>query len=147
MKVLVSACLLGMPCRYDGKSKAHPGVLRLEYDWVPVCPEVAGGLSTPRPPAEIRQGMVMTEAGGDVTRQFMLGAQEALRLVSLYDIKRAILKARSPSCGVGEIYDGTFSRRLIKGDGVTTAVLKQAGIEVLTEEDISGDLDCSSESS
>lgn len=144
MKVLVSACLLGMPCRYDGTSKADPKVLSLNYDWVPVCPEVAGGLTTPRPPAEIKNGRVITKEGVDVSRAFLLGAEQALKLVQAEGIELAILKARSPSCGVGEIYDGTFRQTLTRGDGVTGAALKKAGVRVLSEEELDGNVDCSS---
>ena len=141
MKVLVSACLLGIPCRYDAKSRAHKGVIALNYDWVAVCPEVAGGLPTPRPAAEILHGRVLTQTGEDVSRNFLIGAEAALRLIATYDIKLAILKARSPSCGVGAIYDGTFQGKLTQGDGITAAALKQAGVTVITEEDINGNLD------
>lgn len=146
MRVLVSACLLGMPCRYDAKGKASQAVIDLNYDWVPVCPEVAGGLGTPREPAEIVDGLVKTIDGKDVTREFILGAEEALRLVAKHHIETAILKARSPSCGSGEIYDGSFSSRLRPGDGVTAAILKQAGVTVLSEEEIDGHMDRSSQS-
>ena len=145
MKVLVSACLLGMPCRYDGRGAASPAVIGLDYDWLPVCPEVAGGLPTPRPAAEIIQGQVMTEDGRNLTREYVRGAQAALDLVQRHNVTLAILKARSPSCGSGQIYDGTFSKTLIPGDGVTAAILKQAGVTVLSEEEIDGNLDRPSE--
>lgn len=146
MKVLVSACLLGMPCRYDAKAKNHPAVIALGYDWVPICPEVAGGLGTPRPPAEIVGGLVKTIEGQDVTREYLLGAEEALRLVATHQIELAILKARSPACGSGQVYDGSFSRRLRSGDGVCAAALKRAGVKVISEEEIDGHLDRPSES-
>lgn len=117
----------------------------MDYDWLPVCPEVAGGLPTPRPAAEIIQGQVMTEDGRNLTREYVRGAQAALDLVQRHDISLAILKARSPSCGSGQIYDGTFSKTLIPGDGVTAAILKQAGVTVLSEEEIDGNLDRPSE--
>lgn len=138
MTILVSACLLGCPCRYDGKSKPNTGVLALleQHTLIPVCPEQMGGLATPRPPAECKCGGVFTQAGTDVTVQYRRGAEEALRLAALYGCTCAILKERSPSCGSGEIYDGSFSRTLVDGDGVTAALLKQHGIAVYSESEV-----------
>jgi len=138
MTILVSACLLGCPCRYDGKSKPNAAVLALmeQHTLIPVCPEQMGGLATPRAPAERREGGVFTQAGMDVTAQYRRGAEEALRLANLYGCTCAILKERSPSCGSGEIYDGSFSRRLIAGDGVTAALLKANGIAVCGESEV-----------
>lgn len=138
MTILVSACLLGCPCRYDGKSKPNDAVLSLltRHTLIPVCPEQMGGLSTPRMPAERKDGGVFTESGGDVTGQYRRGAEEALRLARLYGCKYAILKERSPSCGSGQIYDGSFSRTLISGDGVTAQLLKAHGITVLGESEV-----------
>ena len=138
MTILVSACLLGCPCRYDGKSKPNDALLALmeQHTLIPVCPEQMGGLATPRAPAERREGGVFTQAGMDVTVQYRRGAEEALRLAKLYGCTCAILKARSPSCGSGEIYDGSFSRRLIAGDGVTAALLKANGIAVCGESEV-----------
>ncbi|MBR5537413.1 MAG: DUF523 domain-containing protein [Clostridia bacterium] len=138
MKILVSACLLGCPCRYDGKSKPNDRVLALmaAHTLIPVCPEQMGGLATSRPPAERKNGGVFTEAGVDVTDQYCRGAEEALRLARLYGCTCAILKERSPSCGSGEIYDGSFSRSLIAGDGVTAALLKANGITVVGESEV-----------
>ena len=138
MTVLVSACLLGCPCRYDGKSKPCEAVLALmdKHTLIPVCPEQMGGLATPRPPAECQNGGVFTESGTDVTAQYQRGAEEALRLAKLYGCTHAILKERSPSCGSGGIYDGSFSRALIPGDGVTAALLKQNGITVFGESEV-----------
>lgn len=135
MKILISACLLGCRCRYDGGSKPHPVAEKLaqRHELVPVCPEQLGGLSTPRPPAERRGDRVVTAAGGDVTEQYRRGAEEAVRLCKLMGCQAAVLKERSPSCGSGEIYDGAFSGRLSKGDGVTAAALKAAGIPVYGE--------------
>ena len=139
MRILVSACLLGTPCRYDGKSKQHPLAEELcrRHQVVPVCGEVMGGLATPRVPAE-RQGetAVITKNGGDVTENYWRGAREVLRLGQLMGCQVAILKERSPSCGSGEIYDGTFSRTLIDGWGVTAQVLRENGFRVLGESDI-----------
>lgn len=138
MTILVSACLLGCPCRYDGKSKPNDAVLALmeHHTLIPICPEQMGGLATPRVPAERKDGGVFTERGGDVTEQYRRGAEEALRLAQLYGCKYAILKERSPSCGNGQIYDGSFSRRLIDGDGVTAQLLKAHGITVLGESEV-----------
>lgn len=137
MKILVSACLLGVPCRYDGKSKKHPEVEALReqgHELIAVCPEVQGGLSTPRPPAERqRDGRVVNREGTDVTAQYQAGAEIALNTAREQGCELAILKERSPSCGSGEIYDGTFTGQLIPGDGVAAQRLKQAGIKVLGE--------------
>ena len=138
MTILISACLLGCPCRYDGKSKPNDTVLALmeQHTLIPICPEQMGGLATPRVPAERRGDGVFTETGGDVTAQYRRGAEEALRLAKLYGCTHAILKERSPSCGSGQIYDGSFSRTLTDGDGVTAALLKENGITVLGENEV-----------
>lgn len=135
MKLLVSACLLGCRCRYDGASKSHPAVeaLAARHELVPVCPEQLGGLSTPRPPAERQGDRVVTESGTDVTEQYRRGAAEAARLCALLGCQAAVLKERSPSCGKGQVYDGTFSRTLTDGDGVTAAVLAEMGVPVYGE--------------
>ena len=136
MRILVSACLLGVCCRYDGQSKACPAVLELlkDHELIPVCPEQLGGLPTPRPPAEIQGDRVINREGIDVTAQYKKGAEEAARLYQLLRCDCAVLKARSPSCGCGEIYDGSFSGTLVPGDGITAQALKRLGIRVLTEE-------------
>ena len=138
MTLLVSACLLGCPCRYDGKSKPNDAVLALmsQYTLIPICPEQMGGLATPRIPSERKNGGVFTENGGDVTGQYRRGSEEALRLARLYGCRYAILKERSPSCGSGQIYDGSFSHTLISGDGVTAQLLKESGITVLGESEV-----------
>ena len=142
MKILVSACLLGCACRYDGGSKGCEKVIALaeKHRLVPVCPEQLGGLPTPRPPAEIRGNRVMNREGADVTQQYQKGAEETLRLAQLLGCGCAILKARSPSCGSGSIYDGAFCGVLTEGDGVTARLLKAKGLPVLTEEDDLSDL-------
>ncbi len=151
-KILISACLLGGLFRYDGKQKKidHDLVQKWEAQGrlVPFCPEVAGGLKTPRPSAEIVNGdgrdvleqraWVQTAAGKDVTREFIRGALLALDLIKTHSIKIAILKAKSPSCGTGYIYDGTFENRLVPGMGVATAVLKKNGVAVFSEIEIEG---------
>ena len=136
--ILVSACLLGVSCRYDGKSKANEAVLALreKYNLRPVCPEVFGGLPTPRVPSERIGDKVMMEDGHDVTENYMRGADEAVRLCELYGIKIAILKERSPSCGKGKIYDGTFSGTLTPRDGVAAERLMAIGVRVLGESEI-----------
>ena len=122
--LLISACLLGVQCRYDGGSKpVMPTVALMEqYHLIPICPEQLGGLPTPREPSERRADAVVTKSGADVAR--------------LYGCKAAVLKERSPSCGSGEVYDGTFSGRLTPGDGVTAALLKANGIAVYGESDL-----------
>lgn len=138
MKILVSACLLGCRCRYDGASKLHPmaEALACRHTLVPVCPEQLGGLPTPRPPAERRGDRVVTREGGDVTEQFRRGAEEALRLCRLTGCEAAVLKERSPSCGRDSVYDGTFSGALCSGDGVTAELLHAAGIPVYGESEL-----------
>ena len=135
MKTLVSACLLGLACRYDGCSKPCPKALKIP-NAVPFCPECMGGLPTPRPPAEIQGTRVVNAEGTDVTAQYRKGAEEALRLCRQLGIRRAVLKAKSPSCGKGEIYDGSFSRSLREGNGVTAQLLLEHGIEVITEKEL-----------
>ncbi|KDN99266.1 DUF523 domain-containing protein [Pseudomonas donghuensis] len=145
-KVLVSACLLGQPVRYDGRASGHPDLLQqwqAEGRVVPLCPEVAGGLPTPRPPAEIPggqgaavlegDGQVLTVTGEDVSAQFLAGAQLALALVRRHGIRIAVLKSGSPSCGNALTYDGTFSGTKVAGEGVTTALLRREGLQVFSE--------------
>ncbi|MBQ7777963.1 MAG: DUF523 domain-containing protein [Oscillibacter sp.] len=135
MNILVSACLLGVRCRYDGASKPNETVLRLRkhHTLIPVCPEQLGGLATPRPPAERQGAAVRTQSGVDVTEQYRKGAEEALRLCRLYGCEAAVLKERSPSCGSGAVYDGSFSGVLTTGDGVTAELLAAHGIPVYGE--------------
>ena len=137
MKILISACLLGVCCRYDGASKPHPlaAALAERHTLVPVCPEQLGGLPTPRPPAERRDGRVATQSG-DVTEQYRRGAEETLKLCKLFGCEVAVLKERSPSCGHGQVYDGTFSGALTAGDGVTAELLTTNGIPVYGESQI-----------
>ena len=136
--VLISACLLGVSCRYDGLSKPlDERILRdlkSRYHLIPICPEVFGGLPTPRIPAEIgKDRRVFRQDGAEVTAEYRKGAHEALRLARLFDCKTAILKERSPSCGNGEIYDGTFTGARIFADGITAELLKVNGIRILGE--------------
>ena len=138
MKILVSACLLGARCRYDGASKMHPDIKALmeQHTLIPVCPEQLGGLSTPRPPAERQGARVLTAAGVDVTLQYERGAEEILRLCQLFACEAAVLKERSPSCGHGKIYDGTHTGTLADGDGVAAEYLLAHGIPVYGESQI-----------
>ena len=135
--ILVSACLLGLGCRYDGQKKENQEVLgllkRKDVVLIPVCPEQAGGLPTPRKPSERTGDRVLTCEGRDVTEEYRKGAETALRLAELYGCRKAILKEKSPSCGAGRIYDGTFTRTLKEGDGVTAELLKANGISVYGE--------------
>jgi len=146
---IVSACLLGIRCAWDGKDRyKNKKVIELlrKETLIPVCPEQLGGLATPRVLQEIEEGAgddvldgrsrVKNKIGQDVTRQFIRGAKEALKIAKQYNIKEFIAKSRSPSCGCGFIYNGSFSKRLIKGDGVTVALFKRNGIKVITENDI-----------
>ena len=138
MNILVSRCLLGEACRYDGKSKPVALVRALEeqgHTLIPVCPEVLGGLSTPRPPAELQpDGRVVNRAGEDVTAAYRAGAEQALALARAHNCELAVLKAKSPSCGSIQRYDGTFTGTLIPGQGVAAALLTEQGIRVLDEE-------------
>lgn len=149
---LVSACLLGIPCAYDGQGRSADAFLPLvaRAQVVPICPEVAGGLPTPRPTAEIIGGdggdvldgraRVVTVAGDDVTDAFLRGAERALTVVQQLGISVAILRQRSPSCGSACIYDGTHSGALRGGQGVTAALLRRHGVEVLSEGDVAAAL-------
>ncbi len=140
MAILISACLLGVRCRYDGESRPLPREIleRLEKagPLVPVCPEQLGGLPTPRPPAERSGEKILCADGRDVTEPYRRGAQEALRIAGLCRCGTAVLKARSPSCGKGTVYDGTHTRTLTGGNGVAAELLLKNGIRVLTEEEI-----------
>ncbi len=140
MNVLVSACLLGVPCRYDAASKANEKVLSVlknpVFNLIPVCPEILGGLPTPRPPCEIKGGRVITENGEDRTGEYQKGAEEVLRLSKMFRCKFAILKENSPSCGSNKIYDGTFLRKLTDGNGMTAKLLKENGITVFGESNL-----------
>ena len=138
MNLLISACLMGIKCRYDGKQKKIPELDRLmeSYVLIPVCPEVLGGLSTPRVPSERRGEAVVTRDGRDVTENYRRGARESLRICQMTHTDCALLKERSPSCGFGSIYDGTFTGTLCPGDGVCAALLKQHGVRVYGESQV-----------
>ena len=134
-KLLVSACLLGISCRYDGASKPCPSVIALKerYDLVPFCPEIYGGLPTPRIPSEQCAEGVFNQEGTDVTQAYAKGAKEAVALAQLLGCKKAILKQNSPSCGTKCVYDGTFSGTLKNGMGTAAEALKQAGLTLFDE--------------
>lgn len=145
---LCSACLLGIRCRYDGNIEPDEKVIELskKETLIPVCPEQLGGLPTPRIASEI-QGMsgenvldgkckIINKIGEDVTQHFIKGAEETLKIAQLFNITEAIMHQKSPSCGCGLTFDGTFSKKFIKGDGVTTALLKRNGIKVINEDDV-----------
>ena len=138
MRLLVSACLMGVGCRYDGKSNELPQLAELiaKHECVPACAEIFGGLPTPRVPAEIVGDRVVNKEGRDVTAEFARGAREVARLAQVTGCTAALLKERSPSCGCGQIYDGTFSKTLVAGDGLTAKALKELGIPVYGESEI-----------
>ena len=137
-KILVSACLLGIDCKYSGGNNLNEKVIEYikDYEVIPVCPEIMGGLSTPRPPSERIGDKVLNNQGTDVTNEYTKGALETLKLAKLFNVKKALLKAKSPSCGKGKIYDGTFTSTLIEGNGVTVDLLESNGIEVISEQDL-----------
>jgi uncharacterized protein YbbK (DUF523 family) len=143
---IVSACLVGINCKYNGKNNLNRKIRKLvkEGKAIPLCPEQLGGLQTPREPANLTsdgkdvlkgRAKVLTKSGKDVTESFVKGAREVLRLAKIFKVKEAILKARSPSCGCGKTW---INGRISKGDGVTAALLKMNGIRVFTEEDFNG---------
>lgn len=150
--IIVSGCLCGINCKYDGGNNLNEKILELlrRGEAIPVCPEQLGGQSTPRAPHEIVNGTgadvldgkarILGPAGDDVTEEFIKGAEETLKIARECGAKTAILKARSPSCGREMIYDGTFSGNKIAGNGVTAELLLRHGIEVLTEEEFIKDL-------
>ncbi len=131
--MIVSACLAGFPCRYDGKAKPCARVMELVQagEAIPVCPEQLGGLPTPRPPCEVRMGRAVDATGADWTENYHRGADAALAVARAYGTTQALLQNRSPSCGSGWIYDGTFSKKLVAGDGFTARLLAENGIQVI----------------
>src|SRR6056297_4006312 len=137
--ILVSACLMGIDCKYNGGNNKIEILNELLKDetLIPVCPEQLGGLKTPRNPSEIimidGNQHVVDKKGNDVTLQFIKGAEETLKIAKIYSIKKAILKSRSPSCGSKKVYDGTFSGNLVEGEGITAAFLRSNNIKVFNE--------------
>jgi uncharacterized protein YbbK (DUF523 family) len=138
MNILVSACLLGVNCRYDGTGVVYEKLSKLkkQHNLIPVCPELFGGLATPRDPAEIVGKHVITCKGEDVTEQYERGAHELLKLARYYEAELAILKERSPSCGHGMIYDGSFTGITVPGEGITAKLLLENRIRVIGETQI-----------
>ncbi|MDI6706698.1 MAG: DUF523 domain-containing protein [Bacillota bacterium] len=134
---IVSACLCGVNCKYSGGNNFNPKIYKemLSGKLLPVCPELLGGLGIPRSPCEISEGKVINKEGNDVTQNFIEGAEKTLEIAKIVGAERAILKQRSPSCGNGKIYDGSFCGRLIEGYGITAKILKDNGIEVISEEE------------
>ncbi len=142
------ACLLGVICRFDCEYKPNSKVIALakEEGLIPLCPEQLSGLPTPRARCEIQQGTgvdvlsgkakIVSIEGEDRTQQYIVGANEALRIIEMLEVDEVIVKSKSPSCGCGQIFDGTFSKTLRDGDGVFTALLKQKGIKVRSEKEL-----------
>lgn len=149
MRIAVSACLLGEPCRYDGEAKPSEEVIAFasEHEVLPICPEVEGGLPTPRAPSELQAAAaggcegrmrVVNREGSDVTEAFERGAEASLRAMREFGCEMAVLKAKSPSCGTGLVYDGSFTGRLVPGWGVAAALIRDAGIPVTDENGCAG---------
>lgn len=137
MNILVSACLLGVNCKYSGSNNNVEGIIKQmeNVTLIPICPEQLGGLTTPRPPAEINEeASIFSKEGNDVTRQFKLGAEETLKIAKMYNCEYAILKERSPSCGSNQVYDGSFTGKVKQGEGIAASLLKRNGIKVYSEE-------------
>lgn len=141
-EVLVSACLLGTPCRFDGRSKPCDLAiaLRERFRVVPICPELAAGLPIPRTPSErdmaAGSGRVVSSEGEDRTEAFAAGVRATVHVAQRHRAQVAVLKAKSPACGVGQVYDGTFSGTLVPGDGVATEALRDLGIRCVTEQEL-----------
>ena len=135
--LLISGCMVGLCCRFDGESKPIGkdllNALREKFALIPVCPEQLGGLATPREPSEFDGTRFLSRAGEDVTAQFQKGAEEALRIARFFGCKRALLKEKSPSCGFGKIYDGSFTKTLVGGNGATAELLSKNGIAIYGE--------------
>lgn len=138
MNILVSACLLGVNCRYSGTGASHEEIIELKHkhNLIPICPEQLGGLPTPRNPVEIVNGRAEDAQGRDFTKEFANGAVQTLQIAKTLDCKLAILKANSPSCGNKKVYDGTFAGKLIEGQGFTAGLLMENGIDVLSEKEL-----------
>lgn len=133
--ILISACLLGVRCRYDSTDfyiSVLPKVLA-KYTIIAICPEFEIGLPIPRSPVEIVEGRAMSDKAEDLSNLFSIAANYALKLADQYNVKKALLKSGSPSCGPDFIYDGTFNDRLIEGEGYTACLLRQAGLSVFSE--------------
>lgn len=140
---IVSSCLAGINCRYDGNNNSNEKVVKLvkEGKAIPVCPEVLGGLGIPRDRSEIVKDQngdrkVITENGKDVTAEFIKGAMKTAAIAKIVNAEKAVMKKYSPSCGYGEIYDGTFNNNLVEGNGITVEMLIENGVEILTADDL-----------
>lgn len=133
--ILVSACLAGVECRYNGFAYEIPQIVEMVKNGkaMPICPEILAGLPIPRPPAEQQNGKIILANGDDQTSDYFAGSTIALKIALLVNCKKAILKANSPTCGCGSVYDGTFTGRIIQGDGIFSHMLKEHNIEVFTE--------------
>ncbi|MEA5084688.1 MAG: DUF523 domain-containing protein [Lachnospiraceae bacterium] len=138
MIILISACLVGIGCKYNGEIKDYPNINALlgRHTLIPVCPEQLGGLPTPRNPVEIKDSNVVDSYGNVFTQEFEKGANEVLKIAKMSGAQLVVLKSNSPSCGLGKIYDGTFTSTLIDGNGITANLLKENGFTVKTEKDI-----------
>lgn len=138
MKVAVSACLLGENCKYNGGNNYSKKLANFvkDYEDIPVCPEVLGGLATPRESAEILDGLVKTKSGLSVDKEFRKGAQKTLNIIMKNDVDLVILQSRSPSCGLNTIYDGTFTGKIIEGQGVFAKLLQKNEVPVIDVEDL-----------
>ena len=144
-KVLISACLLGKNCRYNGGHSKSTELEEIDVEWIPVCPEESGGLGTPRPSAEMQgnaaailngKGGVITNKGKNVTAEFIQGAEKSLQLVSDTEVKIAVLKSKSPSCGIGKIYDGSFTKTLKTGNGIFAHLCHENDITCIPSDNI-----------
>ena len=144
-KVLISACLLGKNCRYNGEHSKLTELEEIDVEWIPVCPEESGGLGTPRPSAEMQgsaedilngKGKVLTNKGKNVTQEFIRGADKSLKLGLGAEVKIAVLKSKSPSCGIGKIYDGSFTKTLKTGDGIFAHLCHENDIECISSDNI-----------
>lgn len=135
---ICSACLLGVNCRFDGGNKINRKLIELSQKGtlIPICPEQLGGLPTPREIAEIRNGKVYTKSGRDITKRYRQGARETLKIAKLSGAKEAILKQKSPSCGYGQIFDGSFSGKLKAGKGITASLLEKNGLKIISDDNL-----------
>lgn len=142
MNIMVSKCLLGINCKYNGENNLNSRVLEISkrHNCILICPEEFGGLKTPRDPSEIKNGIVISRSGVDVSEYFKKGKEICVNLAKINNIDLAILKESSPSCGVNDIYDGTFTNKKIKGMGITSRALKDLGIKIYSEKDDLDDL-------
>ena len=144
-KILISACLLGKNCRYNGGHSQLTELEEIDVEWIPVCPEESGGLGTPRPSAEMQEnaetilngkGKIITNKGKNVTSEFIQGAEKSLQLGLGAEVKIAVLKSKSPSCGIGKIYDGSFTKTLKTGNGIFAHLCHENDIACIPSDNI-----------